>query len=272
MLQGMRNLPHKGVLLTDYLNPIIANLLRDMNIPFLDAAGNAFLNEPPIYVFITGNKPQARILTNHKKPFHAAGLKVIFLLLCKPELADVNYREIARLTGVALGTVGKVMEELRARKNLIKIGDNKLQLANMKALLQEWVMLYPTVLKPKLFLGRYTAPTEEWWNHADLPADALWGGEIAAAKLTNYLKPAAATVYTQGKLAGIVVKNRLKEDNMGNIEILQVFWDRGLKLNIKDIVHPILAYADLLATGDPRNIEGAEILYEKELARHIEKI
>ncbi|MBW1728433.1 MAG: hypothetical protein JRJ62_12840, partial [Deltaproteobacteria bacterium] len=32
---------------------------------------------------------------------------------------------------------------------------------------------------------------------------------------------------------------------------------------------PILVYADLLATGDHRNIEAAEIIYEKYIGRFI---
>jgi hypothetical protein len=37
-----------------------------------------------------------------------------------------------------------------------------------------------------------------------------------------------------------------------------------------DMVHPILVYADLLATGDPRNIETAKIIYEKDIVRYIQ--
>lgn len=35
------------------------------------------------------------------------------------------------------------------------------------------------------------------------------------------------------------------------------------------MVHPILVYADLIATGDPRNIEAAKIIYEAEVVQYI---
>ena len=35
------------------------------------------------------------------------------------------------------------------------------------------------------------------------------------------------------------------------------------------LTHPILIYADLLATGDPRNIETAKIIYEKDIVRYL---
>ncbi len=37
------------------------------------------------------------------------------------------------------------------------------------------------------------------------------------------------------------------------------------------MTHPILIYADLLATGDPRNIETAKIIYEKDIVRYIKE-
>jgi hypothetical protein len=33
----------------------------------------------------------------------------------------------------------------------------------------------------------------------------------------------------------------------------------------EDLVHPILIYADLLATGNERNIETAKIIYDKHI-------
>jgi len=38
------------------------------------------------------------------------------------------------------------------------------------------------------------------------------------------------------------------------------------------MVHPILAYADLMATGDQRNRETAGIIYEQHIARLVRKI
>jgi hypothetical protein len=270
-IHALRHPTNKGLLIADYVNPNMAQRLKDMDIPFLDAVGNAFLNEPPIYVYITGNKPFTKIQPIHGQPFHAAGLRIVFALLCQPRLANRPYREIAQNAQVALGTVGKVMEDLVARRNLIAHGKGNQQLVNTKQLLQEWIILFPTTLRPKLVLGRYTAPTENWWKAAKLPQNAYWGGEIAAAKLTQYLTPAAATIYTRGKATDIVLKNHLRENNNGNIEILNAFWDGRINLERKGIAPALLVYADLLATGDPRNIQAAELLYENELARFIDQ-
>jgi len=65
----------------------------------------------------------------------------------------------------------------------------------------------------------------------------------------------------------------LTGDDPGLVTIYRSFWIE--KLNVKNPgekegnVHPILCYADLVATGDPRNLETAEILFENYLAEHI---
>ncbi|TXK94624.1 hypothetical protein BMR05_12400 [Methylococcaceae bacterium HT4] len=62
--------------------------------------------------------------------------------------------------------------------------------------------------------------------------------------------------------------NKLRKDPSGDIEILNTFWDVENEANRTDTVHPILIYADLMASGDPRNIETAQIIYDQELAQH----
>jgi hypothetical protein len=66
-----------------------------------------------------------------------------------------------------------------------------------------------------------------------------------------------------------VLKNRLRKAEQGNVEILTLYWNFKYELADRDIVPPILVYADLMATGDHRNIETAAIIYEKYIGRFI---
>ncbi|MBW2605184.1 MAG: hypothetical protein JRE28_12875, partial [Deltaproteobacteria bacterium] len=52
------NREEKTLMVTEYVTPPIADLLKELNIFFIDTAGNAYINEPGLYVFIKGNKPQ----------------------------------------------------------------------------------------------------------------------------------------------------------------------------------------------------------------------
>jgi len=74
-----------GLLLTDYVNPELAEMMRNQGIPFIDAAGNAFINATPLYIFVKGEKPNKAMKTKPvKRLFKPGGLKLIFALLNNP--------------------------------------------------------------------------------------------------------------------------------------------------------------------------------------------
>ena len=245
----------------------MAERLKAMELPFLDAAGNAYLNEPPVYVYIKGNKPVEK---PHRKPptraFQATGLKVLFALLCHPGLENAPYRNIAKAAGVALGTVGWVITDLKELGFLVDMGKRGRRLTNKEKLIERWVTAYPEQLRPKLVIGHYQAADRNWWKQARVhDFQACWGGEVAAAKLTKYLKPEQVTIYARGKPGELLLANKLKKALDGDVEILEAFWQNGYDWPHPELAPPLLIYADLLATGDTRNIETARMIYEQEL-------
>lgn len=271
-VQQLRKYVQKGLLVTRYVTPQMADLLKEMDIPFIDTVGNVYINEPPLYIFIKGNKLRApyQHAPLPARAFRPAGLKVVYALLCNPGLENAPLREIAREAAVALGTVGIVIGNLRQMGYLIVMGTRGRRLTRKDNLLTRWVTAYPEQLRPKLILGRYRTENYDWWKNADLNKfKAYWGGEIAAAVLTKYLKPQNAIIYTHQPLGNFLLNNRIKKDPNGNIEILKVFWKFKYLWQYPNLVHPILVYADLLATGDRRNIETARIIYEQKIAGFI---
>ena len=88
---------------------------------------------------------------------------------------------------------------------------------------------------------------------------------MAAAKLTKYLKPEQVTIYTQKTPGELLLTNKLKKDPNGDVEILEAFWQTEYDWPHPELVPPLLIYADLLATGDARNIETARMIYEQQL-------
>jgi hypothetical protein len=263
----------KGILVTRYVTPQIAEELKKMNIPFMDMAGNVHINEPPLLIFIKGNKlPGTNLTVVRTRAFRPAGLKVIFALLCNPGLENAPFREIAEKAKVALGTIGLVMRDLKKLNFLTDTLQGKRRLTRKRVILNRWITEYPEQLKPKQMIGIYRAENRDWWKQADVEGlNIFWGGEIAAARLTEYLKPQKITLYTDKPVGKFLLKNKLKKDPYGNIEILRLFWNFEIDWTEKNLVPPLLIYADLLATGDARNIETARIVYEKELDRFIGK-
>ena len=261
----------KGLLIADYINPAMADRLKALDVWFIDTAGNAYINQPPVFVYIKGNRPEQLLSKLPKmRAFQPTGLKIIFALLGNVELVNSSYREIAQAADVALGTVGWVMNDLKNLGHLVDMGIKKRRLKERKRLFERWVEAYPEQLRPKLVIGRFTSKAPEWWKHKDLEKlGAYMGGEIAAEYLTGYLKPELITLYLRGKPQNVQLAFKMRKDPNGEIELLKAFWPKTFDWHDHATVSPILVYADLLATADPRNLETAQILYEQKIARYL---
>jgi len=267
-----RNDPGKFILVTHQVSTRMAEKLRANGIQFMDEAGNVYVNQPQVYLFVKGNKNP----TLTKPPmvgriFKQTGLQVLFLLLCNRDLVNKPYRTIAAEAGVALGMVDRIMRELRELGFLEEMGtrrNRKARLVKKEALVERWITGFAEQLHPKLVHGRYKGDAA-WWNNAVLdPEIAQWGGEIAAAKLTGHLKPQDGIIYVdKHKPNDILRKYKLRKDPLGEVTLLYRFWDPGVIPANQDMVHPLLIYADLMATGEQRNLETARIIYEKYILR-----
>lgn len=124
------------------------------------------------------------------------------------------------------------------------------------------------LMPPKLNPRRFRAPRNDWWTEEQLPHGVYGGGEVAADRLTNYLKPATVTVYlepglSRENLATLVATHRLRADPAGDIEVLETFWHFDVDQKYPDLVPPTLGYADLVATRDTRNFAVANLRRER---------
>jgi hypothetical protein len=254
------------LLVTDHVTPPLADALRAQGVEFIDAAGNAFLNQPPLLVFVKGQRPADEgPALERGRAFQATGLQVLFALLARPELAGRPYREIARAAGVAHGTVGWVMAELPGLGYIAKVGGRR-RLIDGERLLDRWTEAYARTLRPKLLLGRFRGDLAALRDPtAGLPETLLIGGELAAARLTRHLRPGTVTVYAQAIDPKVILKLTLKADAEGNIDFRRRFWD--LPAEHARLTPTLLVYADLLAIGDARCLETAQLLRGQLVAR-----
>jgi len=183
----------------------MADRCRALGLEFIDAAGNAYLNAPGLYVFVKGQKAVAggALAGPQRGGGNATALRMIFALLCHPELVHAPYREIVKAAGIALGAVGWVFHDL-TRRGLMSGPDKAYGRRWLESgqMLDEWVTNYPIKLRLKLSPRRFRAPDPQWWQEARLKGlDAWWGGEVAADHLTGLLKPATQTLYVKPEAA-----------------------------------------------------------------------
>lgn len=248
----------------------MADKCRELELQFIDTTGNAYLKAQGVFILIKGQRPDETFKLDRpegKRAVTPTNLRVVFALLCKTTLLNATYRDINDVAGVALGTIGWVFYDLDERG--YTVGEkNKRTMLEREKLIQEWVTNYPIKLRPKLDTRKFKAPTPDWWKTVNPNQyGAQWGAEIAAEKLTGYLRPQTCTLYfheadKQKNMTRMVVDHKLKADPFGDIEFIDAFWDFKDE-PMTETVPPILVYADLLATLDPRNFETAKMIYEK---------
>lgn len=263
VIHQLERLGEQGLLVADYVTPPMAEELRARGVQFIDAAGNAYLDQPPLLVWVKGEKPAPLAAADQPagRAFQTSGLRVLFALICHPAWAALPYRDLARRAGVAHGTVGWVMAELPKLGYVAEMGGKRV-LLQRERLLQQWAEFYPRTLRPRLLLGRYRAETLAWWETLDPTVyGAVLGGEPAGGRITRYLRPGAATFYANKVDPRLLIDLRLRTDPAGNVEVYRKFWTF-------DAPDPALApeplvYADLMATGDGRCMETARMVYER---------
>lgn len=98
-------MPAPALLVADYVNPNMADRLRSAGVQFVDTAGNAYIREKNLFIFVKGNRAPSEYSSPRRttRAFNAAGLKVIFSFLLDPNLVGETYRTIC---GVQRGIVG----------------------------------------------------------------------------------------------------------------------------------------------------------------------
>lgn len=261
----MTDLP--TIVITDYVTPGMAKQLREGNILFMDAAGNAFITADNVFVHIIGQKRPETI--GARKPptqaFRAAGLNLILAILDDNALLNRPYRQIAEFTDVALGTITNVFTDLEELGHLQTIGDKR-RLLRYDDLLHRWAAAYIEKVRDKQLIGRFTADDWHTWNDKDLERlGAYRGGEVAAQTMTGYLKPETTTLYLTEPPGRLQAEFGLRRNPNGPVELLRAFWPPGMHPK-NQCAPPIIVYADLLTIGDDRTLETAKLLYEKHVA------
>ncbi|MCK9304106.1 MAG: type IV toxin-antitoxin system AbiEi family antitoxin [Bacteroidales bacterium] len=265
------------MIITDQLGATHVEILINAGVAFMDMAGNISLDLPGMSTLITGRKLSKGLRQpTIGRAFQTSGLKLIYAFLTdldscdnlKDALINQSFRSINQQTGISLGSIGWILQDLRDAGFIVMDGKTRL-LMDRKKLFNKWVAGYIDRLRPKLLTKRFSVSSNDWWKsvHLNIP-DQLWGGEVAASKLTRFLKPQIVTIYTNLGIDDLILDAGLRVDQDGEVELMHSFWKKPIVH--KDCTHPILVYADLLASDIDRNRETAHKIYDEYLRNIIE--
>ncbi|MEE4383232.1 MAG: type IV toxin-antitoxin system AbiEi family antitoxin [Pseudomonadales bacterium] len=255
------------VLVTEHVSQRLAAELIDQNVQFLDAAGNAFLSVEEFFLLVTGrprHRSRKQASRQIRTTWSRGALPVVHRLLNEPEGLQMSFRDLAKASTVSLGTVHNVMDDLKARGFLRTLG-GKPRLVGRERLFEQWVESYPQYLRERLVRRRLTVPGRkdlgllaEEVRSALGEQDWVMSGECAAWVMDGYLPPERMTLYGNGELDRLASLLGARSAADGDIEVLQAFWtghtSPGGAWGLAD---PILVYADLVYTQDPRAREAA---------------
>lgn len=267
-MQAVNNDNQQILLVTQYVTPQVSTELASKGINYLDCAGNCLVRyaEKGNLIFQIFNQGRKKTKPQIKTypVFQDAGLKVVFYLLQNADNVKMPYREIKEQTGVSLGSVNNVLDEL-IRRGFVCETQNGRVIKDKKKLLDLWVSNYNEVLKPKLFVGTMAFRTEEKrnkWKDIELPQGMVWGGEPAANLTDGYLQPGCFDLYTELPAAHLMRTGAVKQDAGGEIHLYNKFWNWETETKT---VPALLIYADLMGSGNSRCLEAAQRILENEL-------
>ena len=269
-----RHMNKDFIVIARYIPMPVKNMMQKEKINYLETSGNCYINRKNFFLSINDQKVSKERESVKSKIWNAAGLKFVFAILHNPDLLNQPYRTIGGEASIGLGTVGKLLDDLK-KEGFVKEGKleekSVLFLERRNELINKWVTLYNTVLRPKQIAGRFRTAGNTMLKDIKLPMGILWGGEMAGAKLTRFLKPENFVLYTGLPKNEVMKLLKIVPDINGNIELLHIFWNEqitsGEDINEIQVVPPLIAYADLLASHDSRNYETAERIKEKYLGK-----
>lgn len=252
----------KWLLIAKYIPSPVKEDLRKNGINYLEATGNCYINTGNIYLYINDREIKPVRQAARGKLWNASGMKLLFVLIQDPQMVGANYRTLADVAGIALGSISPLMEELRQEGFIKSHQPGKDEaLVERNRLLARWTELYPLLLRPKLVMGtfRFLAnhPDSAW--RLPQPEGINWGGEPAGDLYTHNLVPETFTIYTTRQTNELVKSLKIVPDEKGKIVVLRKFWkDWPGSQSAPFAVPPLLAYADLIDGNDSRNWEIAE--------------
>lgn len=252
------------------INPGIREQLREWKMGYLDSAGNVYLNTGDYFVFIEGQKDYPAAAQPKRRLFTKTGIRVVFHLLAAPQAQHLTYRGLAEALSVSLGSITNAMQQLKQGGFLLKAGPSGWRLHDKERLLKKWIAAYAEKLKPDLLIGRFRfASREQNWEALELPPGTFWGGEPAACLLTRYLRPAEWALYSSQDIRVLMKSLRLLPDDDGNVWVYQKFWSDALLPPKNNTAPELLVYSGLIASGEERNLETAQKLYDEFIAAQL---
>ncbi|MCB2213260.1 LacI family DNA-binding transcriptional regulator [bacterium] len=259
----------RRLLLAPYIRSSQAEVLRQMEVDYLDLAGNVHLSAPGLYVHVEGKKlKQPQQIARNK-----GWIKTVMVLLTRPGATTLSVRDIAELADVSTGTVSLVLNELRDNGYLLG-KQAKRRLVRRRDLLPEWVHAYVERLRPRLqeqsLRIKAGSKQEVWARLGNVLSDhkipwTLTGAD-GALRMDGFFYTHETELYVSG-VENVTQKHVLMDlqaqpDKKGNVTLISAPSGFALLDTMPGLPPPtastLLIYAELTYRGGDQAREAAE--------------
>ena len=256
------------ILFAPYVSPAMGALLVSRGINFVDRAGNCHLDLGGRYVAHVEGRKLTRS-SDAPGGMRAPGFRLIFALLVEPDLVNAPAREMARASGVSLGTASNVLRRLEHDRIVVRT-KSKHHLVRRDDLMERWIAGYAETLRPQLFVGRFHTPDKDPPSLEQRVAGVLgqeeawaWGGATAAYRLTKHNRSDETVLHVEAAPSDLPKRLKALPHREGRLILLGVPGPLAFRGKAPHTVHPLLIYTELVLTGSDGAREAASELRER---------
>jgi len=188
---------------------------------------------------------------------------VLFALLADPSLARAPVRTLADRAGVGKSAAAEALLRLEAEGLFVRAGGRRF--LPRPETVDRWLAGYLEVLRPRWLIGRYRTADDSPAHLEAAVAEVLgersgtwgWGGGAAAARLTGHYRGRETVVLVAAPPPDLPRQLRALPARDGQLVLMRGTPPLALAGVVPETAHPLLIYAELLATGDERAREAA---------------
>lgn len=240
----------RPLLVTEYVDDVAGEQLREQGLCYLDLAGNAWLQHlaaEELFVLIQGRPRYKKPVDTAGAAFRADGVRVLFYGLTQPQVLAFSDEELAAHVGMTPLVLSRVLIDLDAQ-SLLAYEPRRLLVSPVSV--ARWVAAYATLrkrLNPQRYRWLDPAKAADW-RELSLGRTGNWGGEAAARLLLDEEgPPARLTLYSGVDRAKLCNQLGLVPHKHGALEVLTPFGNFASTPHASAAcAPPLLVYADLV--------------------------
>jgi len=264
------SLRHPPLLIAPYVAPPMGQHLADHGVSYIDALGNCHLGtEKELLVHIEGRKPTR--VAARRGAGRIEGHQLAFAILARPELLQRPVREIADAAGIGKTAVSDQLTRW-VDQGVVGRAPSGMHLIRPKELLDRWLAAYQEVVRPRWLVGvfrtREPQPDGIERNLREVLGETRWalGGAAAGWHLTRHLRVDEVVVHMSEIPNDLPRQLRALPADGGGLVILRTPGTVAYSGAEPHVVHPLLAYTEMMSSRDARVRAAAEQVRERYLA------